>query len=809
MQWLSRVCSAAMPSARKHRHKVSALVCQAGLRSYSISTEAQRLLGHFEVGSSVPPIFPATSQLIANFHGIVTNSDFTTKWMVHKYDELKRHSTLRCLPFETAKPFLARLLYRRNFGAITRLLLDYDLNDAVMLAGSELRSLSIIDQEFCLFGLFHALRSEGQLGLARQIVAELGVTAGRRKAFDELILLQSEMKRMDGASLVHVVEICKTEARHMRYNTKHDWLDPLTVNMLIRRALDTGEDNFARSLCEECWYAQEATRLFFKEQSEDAVFNVFVSQIKAGKSQNILPLLISRTGKDVLARMSNVNTVATLSDMLSHESDLDYTFALRFASLQGSGNLCFARTANLDAKQLAMIVFTFVEVVDSAPPDRIKQMLQDLVQFMKAAGRDKMTDMVAQFSQLIRKATSNRREDYSAAAFFLVLRALNVVMNEIPSHLEAHIREHVMHFPAAYLLRFSLLRTTTIRSLLPIVNHHLRLLRLSMSSPEQKQVDIPRNDSQLGNFSPESKVPLIESSIFHTLVLTLWKRQRRVNPPESIFVLYESILYSLIQLPQPFLALSFIFNTRTGGIEMQEKHGKVVIRALAIGNRQSAIYKLFTHYPLSVLPYDTYARHISRISSSSPAYAMALLRLLIGKGEQPRPRLLQNLMTGISESLMISTGRAFRYLEELSKLRASLNYPNDRFQLAAFVRVVLLRQGLGAATSRITWLLNHSRRLAQRRSSNVAIARHLELDDIVRKWRLYQQRTSRQPRSSDGERKRPKQLASFLRKLGERRSLEGRGQIPKIAAKSGSGRRRARRVDWRGNHSLQSEKLNR
>lgn len=251
---------------------------------------------------------------------------------------------------------------------------------------------------------------------------------------------------------------------------------------------------------------------------------------------------------------------------------------------------------------------------------------------------------------------------------------------------------------------------------------------------------------------------------------------------EQLAACYENIVRNLSQLSSGKLATRFLQIAWTNGIALPPDLAPHVIRALSRNPANSKhITQLLRLYPTTVMTYEVYARYISRVSSTAPVVAMATLDLMLRKGLVVRRRLVQNLMTGISQCTDVPESRAFRYLTRVLRVSSDAGIEVDRVVLASLLRVVLVRQGLGAATSRISWLLRMSARL-DRREGQSWPGRHETLVGILRKWHVHER-----TRGASSGSLRPKQLRQEIDAMALRDTVRKTGN-----EKSRDARRRGR-----------------
>lgn len=275
--------------------------------------------------------------------------------------------------------------------------------------------------------------------------------------------------------------------------------------------------------------------------------------------------------------------------------------------------------------------------------------------------------------------------------------------------------------------------------------------------------------------------PTIGASFFSNALSILQEKSptpemKSGSKQKQLAACYENVVCNLLQLSSGTLVTQVLAKTWHHGIQPSQDLAPYIIRRLSLNPANSKhIWRLLRLYPTEIMTYDIYARYISRISSTTPVAAMATLDLMLSKGLSVRRRLVQNLMTGISGCTTISESRAFRYLMRVLKISTDTGLELDRVKLASILRVVLVRQGLGAATARISWILKLSAKLSE--TEKQTPLRHEELVQILRKWHVHER-----TRGGGSGTLRPKKLREVINVMTARRTVIG-------TRKSSGGRR--------------------
>ena len=325
------------------------------------------------------------------------------------------------------------------------------------------------------------------------------------------------------------------------------------------------------------------------------------------------------------------------------------------------------------------------------------------------------------YLQKVSESTVRQYHTYPFSKLLQVFQAIDQRNVDIPPSLQSTMTLHVLHRPPSEILEFMRLKMLTFKSIRGLVNHLLRASRLQTQ-------DV--------------------STQFFVDVLQLDR------PATETYELYLMILQSLAHSDQcyPFLKATRQLSPRPDDMSH-------LIRSLAHHDRHDLILYLMQHYTMT---YDIYARYITRMSTQSLPVALRAFRMM-RKKFKPRERLLQNMALRIASNEQMPDSRAFRYLTLLISIARSHRIPFDRVFLSSLLRAVLLRQGLGASSTRVAYLLDRSAMMAGK--SRSLAQQHDELLSVLGQWK---QMAKESPGMSDS---RPRRLRELIDGIGLRSSV--------------------------------------
>lgn len=743
-------------------------------------------------------MLPASRKTLSEFHRNVLNPKIITQYLTKQYDALQRHSNLRVLPTVTAKLFLGRLMKSRDFATSVRLLLDYELDEAVLLATHVLESMDIDEREFCLFCVHEHLTQVNQSGLARQVLTELGVVSGRLDAFERLVMVHRHLKQCDAADLADMQELCLLLGTRMRFGERGR-LDPMSVLALMKRALALEQFAFAEDLCRHNWPATDAMKIFLRGKPEE--FLVAIAEKQGEDSRETSSQEQTEQGDKstiwiwILRRIRKQEHIRMLADHVPKYQATRSAMALASAKWSGTLDISLSLAIDASIQDLPMLLFDWTDhLAKMADGDVKDQVFSRVVKSLEGANSNEFSDVITNYLRLVNQATAGKLHKFPSRKLLILLRIVDACPVLLDSQAAQMITKQFYRRNAEETMTYVKCEKTTFPAISELLKHHLRQLRLydraafprrsaeTRSEPtndvgqdlhedtsEQINLPTPSTGTTVSATDDVTSIPRIHPSIFAGTVNFLCLDMRNTDgkcKQHQLDETFDHILRNLLMLSSAGPALDFLKHTRTA-YNLPPELGTHTIRALSHEPRNAKhIFALLRAYPTGIMTYDTFARYISRISSTSPVGAMAMFQLLLEKGLKPRRRLLQNLMLGISENTDISEMRAFRYLARVLKVAGLVGLAIDRVFLAGLLRVVLVRQGLGAATARLSWILKLSARVA--RQERTKTGRHEDLVDVLRKWQVHEQR------SGGAGNKRPKRLREVIESMSARRTVIGR-----------------------------------
>lgn len=690
---------------------------------------------------------------------------------------------------------MQRLLRTRDFSATINLLLDYDLDDAVNIATEVLRGLDNYEREFCLFRIFQGLSSISQSGLAMQILVESGIrTSQRQRAFKELSALQGRLVTCPSSSLRQMETLCTGIARRMRGSSRK-LLDTHSASLLMRRALDLDEIDYAQELVLRCWHAGDASKIFFERQKEGDIMQLFMKQLEHARASTE-SLDNPSIWKYVIRRQSEPEDLKLLSQLCPDDPDLRFNLATQAARSFDTLQLCFSNLHNLPPLQVSFVLFRLLKNSVKLSQSELRQTNDSITTLFSDMENSARSEVLERFLQLVKQSTAGNYTAYPMQNLMVILGSLDRVDHQIPAHIMDKLGKHILHRPSHQLLQFLELSRPDHKFIRGIVNHHLRVLRIVDTNASQsteklshQSHDLPHDTTAMEQDDEEACRPgnlpayianheRIDPKVFAEIIITLHTRSRSEEDLAEICKFQALIMHSLSQLHDTSILLSYLERTKRADILPTPILAANMIRSLAQRPHNiSTITYLLATFPTHIMTYDVFARYISRISFAMPASAMQLLRLLVKRKLTPKRRLLQNVMLGISESTAISEGRSFKYLAMVLALSKSLAISIDRVFLASLLRVVLIRQGLGAATRRLGWLLSMSSKLSSNSTytygKHISIS-HQELLEVLRKWHIYERSRGVEERTGIVGPRRPKRLRELVESLASRRTVIGR-----------------------------------
>ncbi|CCG80509.1 protein of unknown function [Taphrina deformans PYCC 5710] len=771
--------------------------CTSGSpRPYSFASDIKSLLRSFEETPSVPPIIPVNKKTLSDFHRNVRDPRVSTRYLTGQYDLLHRTSSLRVLPKVIANGYLKRLLHDRDIGTTVKILLEYDLGEAVLVATNALRELDLYEREFCLFALQAGLLEVGQAGLMTQIMAELGYVDGRLDAFKRLTLVHDHMSRCTEDKLAEIQELCLILARRMRGSIDGaEAMATYSVLMLMRTSMALGATSFSNALCRQSWHAQDALKVYFRRLPEGQVVRILIDCARLDR--DILDSA-SRNAPGVsvcvwaINRIKTINDLSLLCNLEPQSSRIRSTLAAKLAKHSSTlaRAIDFATTDEPD--NTAVLLFEWTKHVSDGPPRDGMIKADSVTALLSQASSAQLSEIIIQYLRLITAKGDGQSEGYDIDLLMNVLHILEGLPQQLSLLAQQRLARQFIDRPLSETLEYFQLAKTSATTIDGLLKHHLVNLRnYDRYANPRNPPDGPAsaNDTMLHHeHDPEPRVseptsisPVTIStttaSFAHFFSSALLILQRRISGNKSGFTqdqlaaCFENVVRNLLQLASGFMATEVLKKTWLGGLQPHPELAQYIIRRLSRNTASSRhISQLLHLYPATVVTYEIYARYISRTASTAPATAMATLDLLLKKGLSVRRRLVQNLMSGISECTTISESRAFRYLGRVRAIAADAGQDLDRIKVASLLRVVLIRQGLGAATARINWLLGMSARLQRRaRRTTPTPTRHEELVQILRKWHVHER-----TRGGGAGSLRPKRLREVLDAMTARRTVIGR-----------------------------------
>jgi hypothetical protein len=699
-----------------------------GKRPYSFAREIESVLAAFNVDTNVASSSPASSAALASFHQKVVNSQITISELASEYRSFQRHRVVRTLPLLTCKLFLRRLLEDLQAGLATQILLAYELNDTVNLVADVLQDMKPYDQKTYLVMLCAELRRLSQHGIAKQICTATGHSP---TAMEQLLNCHE-------ASVHH--DVFRALSKQL---FRSSTLDGYTVLVLCKRMVASGKLQEASSLVSQSPMAHHAVRFLLKRLSSHDATSLFTKLVKDESADYDLPTW--RIALDACDLQQVYHQLSPATDPAIRTMIADRA-ARSLATITISHNIALAiAAAGSSAETLGALVSQWML---SLPPtltvNAHDSVLQQLIDVLLQGDPQHLSDFLIAF------ADSNAQQ--STAALYAVLKVVDMTDYEIPFHVEHKLTRHMLNKSAEEAALYMSLRKTSRRAMQALVNHHLRQHRL------QKE----------------------DGQYFATMLHLLLRM--RVDPA-AINDLYRLCILQLIQLRPPALALSLLNTFTPLGLTPDLKTSAAIVRRLAQSGYYDTVLRLLecsTPAPKPVLTKaagvqrNIFARFILHTASREPKVSMRALQLMRQKGFTPSAFLLESMALRLARFQNLPGTRSpvtnavlFHYLTRVMALATKLGYRTGASIgfATSLVRLVLLRQGLGASKARKSYTLRRAQHSIPQKDFE-------ELMSILRKWRAWTRQTARgtpDGLSEQDARKRPRELRELLHKVESRR----------------------------------------
>ncbi|ORY73893.1 hypothetical protein BCR37DRAFT_384609 [Protomyces lactucae-debilis] len=711
--------------------RLSCLGNIAKKRPYSFAKEIESVLAAFNVDTGTPISSPASSAALASFHKKVINTRVPTGELANEYRSFQRHSTIRALPLLTCKLFLRRLLADLQVRLAVQVLLAYDLNDSVNLVTDVLHGLQIYEQRTFLVMLFSELRRLSQHGIAKQICAATGYSPSamsqltdQHEQVADIETFQVLSKRLFGTST----------------------LDGWTVLVLCKQLLQSELLAEAESLVTRHPQAHHAVRFLverlprpraaalFVSLAEEADYDLHTWRVALGACDEHQLQSLAESAKSLDIKLLVAESTARHTNTLPISYTMATTLSLISSETKALGSL------------FASWLHTSPATIAHNPHEAA---MQAILRNLADEDTQHLSDLLLGFAEAI--------QQHSTASLYAVLRLVEDMPYDLPFHVEHKLTRHVLNKPADEAALYFALRKTSKRAMHAVVNHHLRAHRLGAE----------------------------DGQFFGSLLLLSKRLGIEASALQSVFDL---CIMQLIEVRPPTLALSLLRTCEALEISPALDSIAKLMRVLT----RNRYYDIVLHLLTMSMPNsgtaltkalkvqrNIFARFILHTASKDATVSMRALREMRRKGFVPSAFLLQSMALRLAShryipgsSVPCSSSVLFRYISRIIRLAGTLGYKSggNRGFASSLVRLVLLRQGLGASKERIKYTLGRSRKSLQQQDFE-------ELMRILRQWRALTEHSAGSTNMAAKERlarQRPRELRHLLARVdGRRRRIFG------------------------------------